>query len=96
MKQAATLSIVFDGGTSVTNYVFGPSFDCGNSAENVATDSMSRRESSVSVFDEISEGTESFIGGSFAGGSFLNGSCPENSFIFDGGNSRSNYGSLEY
>jgi hypothetical protein len=85
-KNPTTVSIVFDGGTSISNYVFGPSFDCGNSADNIGTDTMSRRASNLYAFDEISESSESIF----------SGSCPENVFIFDGGNSRSTFGSLEY
>ena len=65
VKHSTMVSIVFDGGTSVSNYIFGPSFDCGNSQDD------SRRPSNLSEIDEISESS---------------GSCPDNVFIFDGGN----------
>ena len=62
-KRSTMVSIMFDGGTSVSNYVFGPSFDLGNSSENLALDQP--------CSDIQSESS---------------GSCPDNVFIFDGGN----------
>jgi hypothetical protein len=77
--KSTMVSITFDGGTSTSNYVFGPSFDCGNSSENLLLDTAPRRVSNVSDMDTVSSSDSSSVSNSFS----------ENMFVFDGGGASS-------
>jgi hypothetical protein len=75
-KESTMVSIIFDGGTSVSNYVFGPSFDLGNSTNNLLTDCQGSVSSSSSSSSESE--------------------CPENVFVFDGGDCNTRFTNHRY